>query len=287
MMTKEMFAEFNTEMNRLKAITWKGYKNTLNEIGIAYLGSVSCSAKLRHSEQYSMVNTYGIYLNPDDAMTGFNICPNNEYCKENCLNGSGHNKIDRLSNSNKIDKARTIKTRLFFANRPIFMKLMLHEMEREQRRAKLVGHFFACRLNCTSDINPCAFKLNGKNILEIMPEVVFYGYTKVPSRLSLVNDYANYNLTFSIDGSEENLKVGLDYIEKGGKVAVVYGEDTMPKAWYGYETEDGDLTDYRPNDIKPVIMLKFKKTANNYKNGVFKLPNTKFIVTKDNEHVEW
>lgn len=285
--TKKEFAAFNAEMARLKSIKWQGYQRTLKEVGISYLGQVSSSAKLRHSEEYSLVNTYGIYLNPDDSQTLFNICPNSEHCKENCLNGSGHNKIDRMAGKNHIDNARTIKTRLFFANKEIFMKLMCHEINREKRRAKLVGHFFAVRINCTSDINPTAFVLNGKNILEIYPNVVFYDYTKVPNRLSLIDKYANYDITWSIDGSEENLQVGLDYIERGGKVAVVYGTDTMPKTWYGYDTEDGDLTDYRPNNINPIIMLKFKKTANNFKNGKFQLPNTKFIVTEENEYIGW
>lgn len=285
-MTKEEFAEFNTEMARLKDIKWQGYERTLKEIGITYLGAVSISAKLAHSEKYSHVNTYGVYLASAD-LSGINVCPNSTYCKDNCLMGSGRNKVERLSNRSGIDTSRIIKTRLFFANREVFMRLLVHEIRREKKKAKLIGNFFAIRLNCTSDLNPTLFTLNGKNILEIFKNCVVYDYTKVPSRLALLDKYPNYDLTWSIDGSEKNLEIGLDFLERGGRVAVVYGEDTMPKKWFGYDTCDGDLTDYRIQDPAQVCMLKFKRTAENYKDGKFVLPNTEFIVTKNTPNVEW
>ena len=201
-MTKEEFAEFNTEMARLKEIKWMGYRRTLKEIGISYLGNVAQSAKLRHS-YYHQVSTYGIYLAPS-TLSGFNVCPNSDYCKENCLNESGHNKVELLAKRAKaqetgedfsdsdINLARILKTRLFFANREVFMRLAVHEINNAMKRAKTIGHFFSVRLNCTSDISPTAFTLDGKNILQIFPNVSFYDYTKVPKRLELLSKYPNY-----------------------------------------------------------------------------------------------
>lgn len=296
-MTKEEFAEFNTEMARLKEIKWKGYTRTLKEIGISYLGNVAQSAKLRHS-YYHQVSTYGIYLAPS-TLSGFNVCPNSDYCKENCLNESGHNKVELLAKRAKaqetgedfsdsdINLARILKTRLFFANREVFMRLAVHEINNAMKRAKTIGHFFSIRLNCTSDISPTAFVLDGKNILQIFPNVSFYDYTKVPKRLELLSKYPNYDLTWSIDGSEENREIGLEFLQRGGRVAVVYGTEKMPKSWYGYATEDGDRSDYRPQDINQVCMLKFKVTASNYENGKFLLPQTDFILTEGAKNVKW
>lgn len=296
-MTKEEFAEFNTEMARLKEIKWMGYRRTLKEIGISYLGKVAQSAKLRHS-YYHQVSTYGIYLAPS-TLSGFNVCPNSDYCKENCLNESGHNKVELLAKRAKaqetgedfsdsdINLARILKTRLFFANREVFMRLAVHEINNAMKRAKTIGHFFSVRLNCTSDISPTAFVLDGKNILQIFPNVSFYDYTKVPKRLELLSKYPNYDLTWSIDGSEENREIGLEFLERGGRVAVVYGTEKMPKSWYGYATEDGDRSDYRPQDINQVCMLKFKVTASNYENGKFLLPQTDFILTEGAKNVKW
>lgn len=285
-LTKAEFIAFNTEMARLKSIKWQGYEKTLKEIGITYLGSVSQSAKLRHSEEYSKVNTYGIYL-ASASLSGFNVCSHSDYCRDNCLMSSGRNKIEKLSGKNFIENSRIVKTRLFFANRKVFMRLMVHEIEREMKRAKVMGNYFAVRINCTSDLSPELFCLNGKNLLQMFPDVVFYDYTKVPNRISLLDKYPNYDITWSIDGSEKNLEIGLDFLERGGRVAVVYGTDTMPKKWYGYDTCDGDLTDYRIQDPTQVCMLKFKKTADNYKDGHFVLPHTEFIVTEENTNCEW
>ena len=284
-MNEVEYNEFQNEMNRLANIKWKGYDKTIKEVGVSYLGAVAQSAKLRHS-LYHKVSTYGIYLASAD-LSGFNVCPNSEYCKDNCLNGSGHNMVDRLSKKGTIDRSRTIKTRLLFANKEVFMRIMIHEIEKERKKAENNGTFFSIRLNCTSDINPIAFTLNGKNILEIFPDIQFYDYTKVLNRIALAKKYSNYDITWSIDGSEKNREIGLELLKNGGRVAVVYGENDMPKTWYGYECCNGDETDYRPSDIAPVCALKFKKTANNYVHGKFTLPNMAFIVTRENKNAIW
>ena len=284
-MNEVEYNELQNEMDRLANIKWQGYAKTIKEVGVSYLGAVAQSAKLRHS-LYHKVSTYGIYL-ASANLSGFNVCPNSEYCKDNCLNGSGHNRLDRLSKKGSIDRSRIIKTRLFFANREVFMRIMIHEIEKERKKAEKNGTFFSIRLNCTSDINPIAFTLEGKNILEIFPDVQFYDYTKVPSRIAVAEKYSNYDITWSIDGSEKNREIGLEFLKNGGRVAVVYGENDMPKTWYGYECGNGDETDYRPSDIAPVCALKFKKAANNYVNGQFRLPNIAFIVTRENKNVIW
>ena len=284
-MNEVEYNELQNEMDRLANIKWQGYAKTIKEVGVSYLGAVAQSAKLRHS-LYHKVSTYGIYLASAD-LSGFNVCPNSEYCKDNCLNGSGHNRVNRLSKKDTIDRSRTIKTRLLFANKEVFMRIMIHEIEKERKKAENNGTFFSIRLNCTSDINPIAFTLNGKNILEIFPDIQFYDYTKVLNRIALAKKYSNYDITWSIDGSEKNREIGLELLKNGGRVAVVYGENDMPKTWYGYECGNGDETDYRPSDIAPVCALKFKKTANNYVNGKFTLPNIAFIVTRENKNVIW
>ena len=284
-MNEVEYNELQNEMDRLANIKWQGYAKTIKEVGVSYLGAVAQSAKLRHS-LYHKVSTYGIYL-ASANLSGFNVCPNSEYCKDNCLNGSGHNRLDRLSKKGSIDRSRIIKTRLFFANREVFMRIMIHEIEKERKKAEKNGTFFSIRLNCTSDINPIAFTLNGKNILEIFPDIQFYDYTKVLNHIALAKKYSNYDITWSIDGSEKNREIGLEFLKNGGRVAVVYGENDMPKTWYGYECCNGDETDYRPSDIAPVCALKFKKTANNYVNGKFTLPNIAFIVTRENKNAIW
>lgn len=285
LMTKGEFADFNSEMNRLKNIKWKSYTATLKEVGVTYLGKVAQSAKMLHSYEHHF-STYCLYLAAAD-LSGFNVCPKNDMCKANCLMGSGRNKVSRLSGRDDIDGSRITKTRLFFANREVFMRLMLHEIKLEKKRAKLRGHEFSVRINGTSDLNPTLFKLGKKNILQMFPNVMFYDYTKVPNYLELMKKYPNYDITWSIDWSKDNFNLGMDYLKEGGRIAVVFGTETMPKTFMGYKVIDGDKYDARYKDGNVVVGLKFKRTAENFKKGKFVMPNTEFIVREGDLRCKW
>ena len=235
--------------------------------------------------------TYGLYLASSDA-SGINVCPNSDMCREACLVGSGYAKIDGLAGHNRVTKSRITKTRLFFANRPLFMRLMLIEINRGINEAIRKNYQFSIRLNCTSDISPVAFALNGKNILEMYPNVQFYDYTKNKNRWKLLSKYPNYYVTFSRDGSVENEKECLEYLKMGGTVAVVFGvlkKDQLPKMWKGYEVLCGDDYDYRPWDKltgKQIVGLYYKVGKNDFdlvngKHHFRGVPKIPFIIQAD------
>lgn len=256
-------------------------------LGISYLGSVAISHKLALSLEKG-VATYGIYLAPAD-MSGHNVCPKCEHCKQFCLAGSGHNKIDVLSGENRINRARIKRTLLYFYNRPLFVKIMLHEIEAGKRSAERKGVDFSSRINCVSDQSPLNFRdENGVNILKLLPNVQFYDYTKVISRINVAKRYDNYDLTFSFDGYNwEECETAL---KNGVRVAVVFSK-RLPKKFHGYDVIDGDAYDFRYLDPHNVIVgLKYKSVYNDFKtiNGVrtFIEPNTPFVVRTDNEFVE-
>ena len=267
------------------------YAEARRKAGISYLGATKQSTKLTYSYNNGW-NTYGIYLAPStlarDAKHPYiNNCPFSQMCAESCLNGSGQNKIQTLKNHfnevSFIDKARIRKTHLFYDNRELFMKLAIHEIRKAQRYAKKHEMGFAIRLNCTSDISPTRFIYKGQNILEIFSDVQFYDYTKVPSRLALAEEYANYDLVFSYDGT--NWEVAEEYLKKGGKVAVVFdiydekGHQTLPSEWRGYSVIDANGSDTRFLDPKGTIMgLHYHRVANDYKNGKYEPADTPFVV---------
>ena len=279
---------FQYEMNRLSKITYKGYRNTLKEIGISYLAQCNHSSKLSHNEHLNML-TYGLYLASADA-SGINVCPKSSMCKKACLAGSGYAKIDALAHNTKVQDSRILKTRLFFANKPLFMKLMCVEIDRAMNKAKKENMDFSIRLNCTSDISPLAFNIDGKNILELYPNVSFYDYTKVKNYWKIAERYNNYYLTFSRDGSEENEKECLEWLKMGNNVAVVFGvrkTSELPKKWKGYEVLVGDDYDYRVWDKlqkgKQIVGLVYKVGKNDFEeiNGRNKfkgIPKSPFII---------
>ena len=295
-MDKKQFDEFQSEMARLSAIKYTSYEKTLKEIGISYIAECNCSTKLMHNQRYNML-TYGLYLASSNA-SGINVCPKSDMCRDACLVGSGYAKVDALAGNNTVVRARVIKTRLFFANRPLFMRLMIMEINRAINKANRMGYDFSIRLNCTSDISPTVFVYNGKNILELYPNVQFYDYSKCKNRWKLLNRYDNYYLTYSRDGSKENEVECLEYLRMGGTVAVVFGvtkKELLPKKWKGYDVLCGDDYDYRVWDKltgKQIVGLYYKVGKNDFEviNGKhhFKgVPKNPFIIDADSEECEY
>lgn len=260
------------------------YAAALRQIGVSYVGGTSTSMKTRLSEENGTL-TYCVYLSPAD-LSGYNVCPCSKWCKRFCLNGSGLSKIDILSGKNTIQKARVKKTIAFFENRIAFMTALVAEISRAERKAKSLGLDFAVRLNGTSDLNPELFTLNGKNILEIFSHIQFYDYTKVPSRIKLMEKYDNYDLTFSYDG--HNWNVAEKFLRAGGKCAVVFSKN-LPKTFHGYPITSGNEYDMRYLDPKGhVIGLHYHPVANDYvmtEKGKreFVEPHTDFVVRTDNK----
>ena len=179
------------------------------------------------------------------------------------------------------------------------MKLMCIEINRAINKAKRLGMGFSVRLNCTSDISPLAFVMDGKNILELYPNVMFYDYSKVKNYWDIAERYNNYYLTFSRDGSKENEEECLEWLRRGHNVAVVFGvtpKEGLPKSWKGYGVLCGDDYDYRPwdklQDGKQIVGLYYKVSKNDFeeRNGrsYFKgIPKSPFIIDKNDEDCEW
>ena len=193
----------------------------------------------------------------------------------------------------KIDLSRIKKTRLFYENRPLFMRVLIHEIKRAQNRAKEMNLNFAVRLNCTSDLSPELFKdpETGLNILQLFPDVQFYDYTKVAGRLSILNKYSNYDLTFSYDGY--NWDTAQKFLQAGGRVAVVfYKQHVLPLSFAGYNVIDGNKYDMRYIDPAGVIVgLFYHTTGANYKTvdgvRVYEAPKNDFVVFPENKMVKY
>lgn len=269
------------------------YTKALENLGVSYLGAVAQSMKMRLSYENGTM-TYCLYLAPAD-MSGYNVCPNSEHCKKFCLNGSGQNKCDQLSRGvegSLINRSRIKKTRKFYEDRATFMRMLIHELKRYQKSAKEKGMGFSVRLNGTSDLSPVLFKDpdTGKNILELFHDVQFYDYTKVPSRIKLMQRYSNYDLTLSYNGfNDEECK---KFLNEGGKVAVVFYGDKLPKSFNGWKVIDANGYDMRYLDEPQTICgLHYHKVASDYKvvNGkrVFVEPESKFIVKESDRRCAW
>jgi hypothetical protein len=227
-------------------------KAMYQQAGFSYLGNVNHSRKMAKGKTFDVM-TYSVYLASSDS-SGYNVCPMaNVFCKNACLNYSGHGRYNRTQ------KARIRKTRLFFENRDLFMKILFHEIAYFKKRAAKKGLSFAVRFNATSDINLKQLKLDGLNVLEQFPDIQFYDYTKVYKYLFLANEYENLDMTFSYSG--ENWNECENALQNGFRVSAIF-EKELPETFKGYPVIDGDQYDMRyfdPNDV--IVGLRVKKVS--------------------------
>lgn len=250
----------------------------LKQAGFSYLGKVNSSSKLTKNDKVNNQYTYCIYLAPANE-SGYNVCAySTPECRLGCLATSGRAKVELLSNISRIHDARVRKSRLFFENRDLFMSILHLEMLHYQRKAQKDNYGFSVRLNGTSDIDwaNVYYGEENKNVFQYFPDVQFYDYTKDPSKV--INTVPNYHLTFSYSGRNEN--VALVLLKKGFNIAVVFDvkkKQALPKTFKGYEVIDGDLSDFRPEDKKGVVLgLRFKSIAD--KSAELQIRNSVFVV---------
>jgi hypothetical protein len=236
--------------------------------GLAYLGSISETVKHKKSKKYGEL-TYSLYLAPGKT-SGYEVCPGRtKECTKLCLNESGMNTMTRHDKGDVINDSRVAKTRLFFEHHEFFMRWLISEIESGITRATEMGYKFSVRLNNTSDISPLDFAIDGKNILEIFPNVQFYEYTKVAERAELMKVYENYDITYSYTGY--NLTECQNMLLNKIRVAVVF--KLVPENFWGYKVVDGDLYDMRYKDNNAVIIgLKYKRVRNKLTS------NIKFVI---------
>jgi len=182
--------------------------------------------------------TYIMHLAPS-TLSGYNTCPMaSEGCASACLNTAGRGRFTATQ------EARIRKTRWFFEDRESFMAQLVKDIQAAIRKSAREGFTPVFRLNGTSDIRWETVRVGQfRNIMEMMPAVQFYDYTKLPNRRDIPS---NYHLTFSRSESNEHL------IPQGMNVAVVF--DSLPDVWMGRKVIDGTETDLRFLDEQNVVV---------------------------------
>jgi len=203
-----------------------------------------------------------LYLAPAN-ISGFEVCPSRSAgCTAACLFTSGN------GNYPKVRSARIRKTQLLFSNRDAFLTMLECDIMNLIVEAKIRNLVPCVRLNGTSDIG---WEGIAKDLMHKYPEIKFYDYTKVLSRMLrfLQGKFPpNYHLTFS--KSESNDDDVAKVLKAGGNVAVVFKK--VPETYKDCKVIDGDLNDLRFLDGTNVVVgLKAK--------GKARIDTSGFVVT--------
>jgi len=166
-----------------------------------------------------------------------------------------------------VKDARIKKTNAFFHSPKAFIEELAKDISAAQRKAKREGLELCVRLNGTSDLPWEVFGGEiGVSLMDRFPQVIFYDYTKNPSRIRkfLAGKMPwNYSLTFS--RSESNGETALQLASEGANVAVVFSTkkaNGLPNSWGGREVVDGDVSDLRFLDASGrIVGLRAKGQA--------------------------
>tara|TARA_R100000781_G_scaffold43764_1_gene29861 strand:- start:527 stop:1216 length:690 start_codon:yes stop_codon:yes gene_type:complete len=197
------------------------------------------NAKANKSVDFGWLN-FMLYLAPND-LSGYNVCPSaSPECIKVCLNHSGYGMYERTQ------KSRVLKTIQYIKNRQSFLEKLDRDVVRCVKYTILKKDLKPCfRFDGTSDL------FIAQHFLEKYPNVQFYDYTKVYSRLEKSLAYKNYHLTFSYSG--RNIVDCKKALARGFNVAVSF-KDCLPDKLWGYSVIDGDKHDLRFLDPGPCII---------------------------------
>lgn len=231
-------------------VTYKKVKNLLSD--------GDTNTKIAKNE----IKSYILSLAPGRTVSIVNTCPfASPGCLKVCLYSSGRG---RFSN---VQISRMNKTKFWALDREKFYIQLANEILAINSKAISEGYKVAIRLNGTSDIDHLDLlkRYTGIDFLSSdYSNIQFYDYTK---SIKTVQKYlnTNYHLTFSKSEINDNL---VDQVlQMGGNVAAVFS-GTLPETYKGYKVIDGDVTDYRPEDPKNVIVgLKAKGDAKKDNSG--------------------
>jgi hypothetical protein len=193
--------------------------------------------------------------------SGVQMCANAKIagCEKPCLFTAGRGAMSNVMLS------RLRKTLYFNQYRDFFMLQLQSELVRERAKAKRKGYKLIVRLNGTSDIRweNVAIGYAYTNIMQALPDIQFYDYTKLANRKHIP---ANYDLTFSYSGVEAYQPFVAKAVANGERIAVVFRDRAIVNAmlsngdtFLGLPVVDGDDTDIRHLDPRGAIVALYAK----------------------------
>lgn len=268
------------------------------DFNISYRTLLSVNPKT----EKSAVQTYILHLAPH-TVSGINVCPGAGNCKKICLHFAGNPVYMKNKQSARIRKTLAYASDPNRFMRFILCAILdkINKNKGETLAIRLNGTSDILWENVDFTITPefatfCRIKFGAvvpigkRNIFEVFnfmrentgENIVFYDYTKVRHNWAECKRLG-YHLTFSFDGWNNpiNLKLCREAIANGVNVAAAFNlkkKQELPayiscKAFYGgdssfagrvFNVQDGDLSDYRPNDQYggenggSIIGLRFK-----------------------------
>lgn len=238
-------AGFGKDMyERIFDITEAAVKRAAKDRGVAYKPKMYEDAKKSMAEEKPRM--LARWANPSTGMpqrvgsdAKFNWCQgSSQECRDSCLIYAGQNASERYNSYRKIAQAHAL-----LGQPTAFMRILMQSIDqwltgcsfykRPDPKQEVTPMF---RLNVLSDIPweqiaPWLFARYKTRAGENGKTLRWYDYTKVPGRRGWSGFPSNYDLTFSLSGTNPNEQYAIEEIERyNSRIAVVF---------LGYKKDDG------------------------------------------------
>ncbi len=260
MLMQTTLSPLDTYLTLSKAELMRQARTLFNVKG-SLLADPLSNPKIAKNAKENGVLTFPLHLAPE-KMSGYNTCASaSKGCAAACLNTAGN----PVYLKGKL-AARIAKTKMYFEDRALFTAILIKEVIAASNKASKANMALAFRLNATSDIKWEKAKLSHIGVMSSLlailhaaaPMAKFYDYAKDHKRTSDTLP-SFYSLTYSL--SEENDISSSKVLSRGDNLAVVFDTKRgkpLPATYIingvSAVVIDGDLTDYRPDDLKGVIV---------------------------------
>ena len=221
--------------------------------------SLSLDAKTIKGLQYGI--TTGVQYFVSSNGSGVNLCAMAfvALCAKPCLFTAGRGAMKIVAVS------RLRKTLFFLQFRDEYKALLIKEIRRLVRQSERSNTLPMVRLNGTSDIR---WEVEFPEVFAMFPEVQFYDYTKLINRH--VDNFPNYDLTFSYSGVARFQPFVQKAIATGMRIAVVFRDkQAIPSKFMGLYCINGDDSDIRPHDPTGVVVALYAKGGAKYDTSGF------------------
>lgn len=214
------------------------------------------------------------------------LCPNADLaeCKGPCLFSAGRGQMTT------VQAARLRKAKLYIQDRKRFMELLVQDLERFERYCIKRDIIPVFRPNGTTDIpyERVACIRDGKeysNIMEAFPNIRFYDYTKIPSRMSKELP-RNYHLCLSFSNASDKYRyqcITARVDNPGINLVIVVRTKAMAEYLVTQRPDeyiDGDKDDLRFLDAprKTVVLYAKGKAKKDYSGFVLDIETHDFVM---------
>lgn len=273
---KIRFDEISSNERKALAFREQCYRRVIDSGNRPLLSRATANTKTRKSMRVEYRIVALSLAHADES--GHNVCPQSTpACRQHCVGGDG---VGLAMVWRQIMAGRIQKTEYLMQDRAGFIVQLVGELHREARISEREGSRLVARLNTFSDL-PWEHRQYGC-IPQLFPDVRFYDYTKLHSRV--MHSPANYHLCGSWSENPRHQEACYDLLIQGRNVAVAFGVEgayagnralmqVIPAKWRILDKEfwtyDGDDTDLRFLDEGPdyrglgrICALRFKAGTN-------------------------